>query len=145
MKKHTLSFIAALMLFGVGILHAQSAPIPAQLVTAKTVFLSNAGTGTNADNKYSTLGYSDFYSQLTTWNRYQPVLSPAGSDLIMELTSNPGLLTLSIRDPKSSTILWTLSERVKVWHSKKAIEKNINDAAIKLVGDLKTLLQQNPK
>ncbi|MDR3736757.1 MAG: hypothetical protein P4L10_14635 [Acidobacteriaceae bacterium] len=143
MKKRTLSFMAALMLLGVSILHAQSAPIPAQLITAKTVFLSNAGTGSNADNKYSTLGYNDFYSQLTAWNHYQLVLLPANSDLIMELTSNPGLLTLSIRDPKSSTILWTLSEQVKFWHSEKGIEKNMGAAAAKLVDDLKTLLKRN--
>jgi hypothetical protein len=53
------------------------APLPAVIVNAKKVFLSNGG-GSN-------LAYDAFYSDMKDWGKYQIVGSPDEADLIIEL------------------------------------------------------------
>ena len=53
------------------------APLPAVIVGAKKVFLSNGG-GSN-------LAFDAFYAAMRDWGRYEIVGSPADSDLIIEL------------------------------------------------------------
>src|SRR5271167_652176 len=53
------------------------APLPAVIVNAKKVFLTNGG-GSN-------LAYDAFYSEMKQWGKYEIVGSPDDADLIIEL------------------------------------------------------------
>src|SRR5882762_104865 len=53
------------------------APLPAVIVNAQKVFLTNGGG--------SDLAYDAFYEEMKTWNKYQIVGSPDQADLIIEL------------------------------------------------------------
>src|SRR5271157_5555981 len=53
------------------------APLPAVVVNAKRIFLTNGG-GSN-------LAYDSFYSEMKLWGRYEIVGSPEEADLIVEL------------------------------------------------------------
>ena len=54
------------------------APVPAVIVNAKKIFLSNGG-GSN-------LAYDAFYSKMKEWGRYEIVGSPEEADLIVDLS-----------------------------------------------------------
>src|SRR5580704_9297862 len=54
------------------------APLPAVIVNAKKIFLSNGG-GSN-------LAYDAFYSKMKEWGKYEIVGSPEEADLIVELS-----------------------------------------------------------
>src|ERR1700722_2231405 len=54
------------------------APVPAVIVNAKKIFLSNGG-GSN-------LAYDAFYSKMKEWGKYEIVGSPEEADLIVELS-----------------------------------------------------------
>ena len=100
---------------------AQPAPIPSQLLTAKTAFLSNGGS-TSPTISSADL-YSGMYSALRIWGRYVLVSSPEEAELIFVVTfqvpasdvtdgtsyKRP-MLTLSVLDAKTKVALWTETE-----------------------------------
>jgi len=125
-----------------------SAPLPAQLTTATTAFLANAGL----DNTTSTQAYNTFYQGLYTWNRFQLKSNPAAAELSFELSIN-GMITdvtngssvgtsyvrLVIRDTKTGALLWSLSENIRPAARQKTLDTNLNDATTKLLADLKAV------
>ena len=125
-----------------------SDPLPAQLTTATTAFLANAGL----DNTTSTQAYNTFYQGLTTWNHFQLKSTPAAAELSFELSIN-GMITdvtngssvgtsylrLVIRDTKTGALLWSLSENIRPAARQKTLDTNLNDAATKLLADLKAV------
>ena len=103
-----------------------SAPVPAQILQAHTVFLANAG----GDPYFAFFSggpdraYNDVYAGLKQWSRVTVVASPQQADLILEIRSrsNPSSsggadpspiympeLELRLLDPSSHTTLWTLN------------------------------------
>ena len=140
MKKTLLNSLACIALLSAAALRAQTAPpapLPDQLFTAKSIFLANAGY---TNNQSTALAYNDLYRQFALWKRFQLASAPANADLIVEMSANGTMLCISIRDVKTNAALWTLYEELDSSHSQKAYEKSIDDAAVKLVADLKTLL-----
>lgn len=140
---------------------APAAPIPSQILTAKKVFISNAGVNTDRN-------YSVFYAAIKSWGRYELVAAPADADLVLEISlssqitgvggskesgcdsSSASWFKLVLLDPKTRIALWTLTENIKPFARQKTGEKNIDDADNKLVDDLKALVAQtatasNPK
>lgn len=113
-------------------IHAQqpgspAAPVPPQILSAKTVFVSNGG-GSNYFDIFTggpDRAYNTFYSDLQKANRYQIVSSPAQADVIFEIhgvapafgdVDNVGYdpqLILSILDPQTKVVLWTTSANVR--------------------------------
>lgn len=106
---------------------AQSAaPVPPQILSAHTVFVSNGG-GSNYFDMFTggpDRAYNTLYADLQKGGHYQLVGSPAQADLIFEIRAvapavdeghtasyNPQLI-LSIRDPKTSAVLWTTRANV---------------------------------
>jgi len=135
-----------------------AAPLPAQILTAKKVFVAYAG---NDAQDYLTgdqdRPYRDFYAALKAWGRYDLVGAPSDADLLFEirltihpaqffggggLSANDVQLRLAIRDPKTRTPLWTLTEHVRSG-SRKA-ERNVyfGQALAKLVSDVQLLTAQ---
>jgi hypothetical protein len=146
----------AILLLAVLPLFAQApaaVPIPAQLTTAKTVFLGNAG---DTDNQDCMRAYKEFYAGLLSDGHFQLVLTPASADLVLELhyEVRPGGITgphsavstsfarqfrLVMIDPRTHTILWNLTEAENnaVFQSNR--NKNLDAAVAQLLADFKEL------
>jgi hypothetical protein len=132
------------------------APLPAVIVNAKKVFLSNGGG--------SYLAYDAFYSKMKEWNKYKIVGSPEESDLIVELSYrvedstrlwnstntyhittqvhskqmiDPQLI-LTIFDAKMKNSLWSETDHRGFAKREKNQEKETVNSAQRLVEGLKT-------
>ena len=131
------------------------AALPAVIVNAKKVFLSNGGS--------SYLPYDAFCSEMKEWNKYKIVGSPEESDQIVELSyrvedstrvwnsTNTYYITtqvhgkqmidpqliLTIFDTKTKNSLWSETDHRGFAKREKNPEKEVNSAQ-RLVDDLKT-------
>jgi hypothetical protein len=132
------------------------APLPASIVNAQTVFLSNGGG--------SDLAYDAFYSAIKTWGKYKIVGSPNDADLIVELayrvvdrgtrvwsstnTYNGDTqvhsaeivdpqLVLTIYDAKTKNSLWSTIDHRRLARREKNREKETINSAERLVEELK--------
>ena len=130
--------------------------MPTQLVSASKVFIASAGELNNADSAYA---YDSFFQHLSGAKRLHPVLIPADADLILELqhvgrvtsvsvtngggySSTSDDLRLTIFDPRSHAILWTLIENVRFATRHATYNSNLDDAVTKLVADLNEITAQ---
>ena len=137
------------------------APVPSQILSAKRVFISNQPGALylnprNAeDDPYRP--YNQFYASMKGWGYYELTSAPADADLILEINlternvvtnatmQSPGralYFVLTVRDPKSHTILWWIAERLQGANRTATGEKNYNQAMTNLVNDLKRLIGQ---
>ncbi len=138
-----------------------SAPVPAQLLTAKKVFISNAGMDANSFSVLKRIGevdqpYDNFYDAVKKWGRYELVSSPADADLIFELRfvapltgchdldSYAPQLSLTIMDAKTHFVLWSLRATVEGAWRKATWNKNFNQGLTNLMDDLKKLASPSP-
>jgi|SRR5580704_9211770 hypothetical protein len=136
-----------------------AAPLPEQLATATSVFISYGGAdgyGTTVLKRAgnSSFIYDQFYAAMKTWGRYQLATSPAHADLILELrfsvplvdcgktTSYAGQVQLTILDGKTHFVLWTINEPVEIALRIATWERNINEGVTNSVGDLQKLVAQ---
>ena len=131
------------------------APLPAVIVNAKKIFLSNGG-GSN-------LAYDAFYSKMKEWARYEIVGSPEEADLIVELSycvedkgtriwstdntynntthvyggeiTDPQL-TLAIYDAKTKNSLLSETDHSRLARREKNREKETINSAQRLIVDL---------
>jgi hypothetical protein len=133
-------------------------PLPSQILTAKKVFIANAGglldlKMVSGDSKRD---YNQFYASIQTWGHYQLVGSPAEADLVLQIsivyiprqigsdiTPFPSF-RLALLDPKTSIALWVMDEFLvdKPGLSmirEKNRDKAFDDVIAKLVGNLKAL------
>lgn len=143
---------------------APSAPVPPQIMAAKSVFISNAGGTDNlrfgGSGFYSgspDRPYNEFYDAMKRWGRYQLVSSPAGADLIFEIrlmdrtveatvmkgssvgkTDDPQV-RLVILDPKTHVVLWAFTEHAQLAFLQGNRDRNLDQAIARLVDDLKNL------
>ena len=140
------------------------APIPAQIVTAKKVFIANAGGDERFfDNPIFNGGpdrsYNQFYAAVKSAGKFELVGSPADADLIFEIqfllpTAEPYAnrgesiapvafdpqFRLVIRDPKTNALLWGFTEHVQWAILQGNRDKNFDQAATRLVADLQGLI-----
>ena len=140
------------------LLHAQTTetdPVPEQIVSAKTVFLSNAGSEAN---NISERAYTILHDGLVQWKHYQPVTTPAAADLILELRYTAPLsnvdvtggsslppdykprFQLLIIDRATHTVLWSVTEFPFTQKGEKSnFDQNNDNAVNALLADLKAL------
>lgn len=110
-----------------------NAPIPPQILSAHSVFVSNGGGDSYFDGFTggSDRAYNILYAEIKHSNHYQLVNSPSQADLVFEIRgiattvdygdtvgTNPQL-RLSVIDPKSRAILWTTNANVRAFGNKK--------------------------
>ena len=137
--------------------HAQesaSAPVPAQLITAGKIFISNAGGDIDPNTKQlgEFLGlpirpYNDFYAAMKSWGRYQLVSAPSDADLIFEISFSVSPATggadakfhLVILDPKTHVTLWAFTEYVETAILAGNREKHFQQGMESIVADAKSL------
>jgi hypothetical protein len=142
------------------------APIPAQILVAKKVFVANAGGEAPwKDNAQFNGGvdrsYSQFYGALKTWGRYELVGAPADADLLFEIQftvlsvagdAAEGIggrpydpqFRLIIRDPKTSALLWAFTEHVPWAILQGNRDKNFDRTLDRIMSDAKGLTIQSP-
>jgi hypothetical protein len=142
------------------------APLPAQIYTARKVFVSNAGDETLGE--YSggpDRAYNQFYTALKGWGRYELVASPGDAELVFEISfrsrflgedvsgggkdipvSNrnhqDAQLRLKIVDLKTRVLLWTYIEHVQGALLKGNRDKNFDQAMAALVNDVRNVAGQ---
>jgi hypothetical protein len=138
-----------------------AAPVPAQILAGKKVFVSNVPGALsfyprNAEDDPNR-PYNQFYAELKNWGYYELVPAPADADLILEISlSNERMMSsasqqvpvhqahfdLTVRDPKTQVVLWWLAERLEGANRAATGEKNYHQAMTNLVNDLKKLVGQ---
>jgi hypothetical protein len=114
----------------------QYAPLPEQIVNAKTVFLMNeTGKAKFGDA---------IYKQIKTWNRWQVVASKDQADLVLVVTDKGGMgsmnpsFYLNVVDPKTGAQLWTCRTTMqgKLWRSWDSVAET-------LLGDIRKRMREN--
>ena len=140
---------------------APPAPVPVQILAAKTVFIANAGGEQNPSDSQFNGGpdraYNQLYAEMKTWGRYELVSSPADADLFFELrftqtrvASDPQealkldvvydpQLRLVIRDPKTQAVLWGFTEHMQWAILQGNRDKNFDQGIAKLMLDVRGL------
>lgn len=141
------------------------APVPPQLLNAKTVFISNAGADSGLFPHPFTgdpdRAYNEFYANVESWGRYQLVATPAEADLVFEiqLTAPNGpsnadkqkgasdplpMLRLVIYDRRTHYVLWALTESIAPAALQKTHDHNFDEAVSNLVLDAGRLTKSLP-
>jgi len=139
------------------------APIPAQILTARKVFISNAGQdGLGGFSGDPNRAYNQFYAAVKTWGQLELVSSPADADLVLEISFDvqalganvvrgdsvgPGYsprFKLRILDAKTRFTLWAFTQRVQWALLSGNRDKNFDRGLTALVTNLKELLGQSP-
>jgi hypothetical protein len=120
-----------------------TAPLPAQLAAAKTVFISNA---IDAQGHYSQTRYDQIYAAVQTLNRFTIVNSPQQADLILQFSTIPdgAAWILHIIDTKTNVPLWSVSEGVPTAARASSQEKNLQTTINTLANDLQTICTPQP-
>lgn len=134
------------------------APIPAQILIAKKIFIANAGGDEMAENEPIFTGgpdraYNQFYAAMKSWGRYQIVGSPADADLLFEVRQNVSVVDLGgkvggsaipqfrvkIRDPKTNALLWGFDVHAAFGLGQGASDKNFDQAIERLFMDVQRI------
>jgi hypothetical protein len=148
---------------------APPAPIPAEILATKRIFIGNAGgedsvTFTKGTDQTLFSGganraYNEFYQAMKKWGRYELASLPDNAGLLFEIqftmvpydrtaVNGEGLgsqtfdprFRLVIRDPKTSAILWVFIEHTEWAILKGNRDKNFEDALGRLVADVQQLV-----
>lgn len=129
-------------------------PIPAQIASAKSVFISNtAPDGMPSDllEKFQEPNrpYDQLYAAMKAWGRCELAGSPGDADVVIELHFTRSFATggigegaevyLAILDTKTHFVLWTLVEPVEAAVRKVSWEKNIDASVRALMNDMKVI------
>lgn len=135
-------------------------PVPAAIVSAHTIFISNGGSDAglfpspftgDADRPYN-----EFYQALKADSHYQLVADPGQADLVLELRLIAPLgptqpnkaqgaadpepqFRLVIYDRKTHYVLWTLTRRIHWALLQQSHDRNFDDAITELVKDFEAL------
>ena len=134
----------------------EAAPIPAQIITAEKVFISNGGVHSVALAAFKRAGdtkelHNRFYADMKGWGRWEIVASPADADLVFEIPFTAPLadfgktamyepqLELSVFDTKTNFVLWTFTEPVQGAFRKVTWEKNVHQGMESLLAEIKRL------
>ena len=134
------------------------APVPAQILAAKKVFVVNAGADGGAYPLAPFSGeperaYNSFYAAMKTWGHYQLVGAPSDADMLIEirLTVRPGVVLrgdsmywdaqfrVVISDPKANAMLWAMTEQVENAVLQGNRDKNFDQALARIMADLQKL------
>jgi hypothetical protein len=138
-----------------------SAPIPSLILSAKKVFVSNAGGDESLFGPQYTGGpdrlYDEFYAGVKSWGRYELVGSPEDADLVFEIRltvvqpqrsealssdyNQPydSQFQFVIRDVKTHTILWGLTEHAQTAVLQSNRDKNFEQALAAILSELRRI------
>lgn len=131
----------------------QPAPIPAPILSARKIFIANAGMDAVSLQFLGyihippTEPYDALYAGMQSWGKYQIVADPAAADLVFEIHSrehSPGIAafqtSVSILDARTHFLLWTVTQPIQLAVRKETWRKNILAANENLIAQLKSLV-----
>jgi hypothetical protein len=167
LKAAILSFGLAISLLSSPIGSAQQkktthpAPIPAQILAAKKVFIAN---GSGDESRYEEASYSggpdraynEFYAAMKNWGRYELVAAPADADLVFEIRltifqlqrvrmvsdDGPAIdsqFRMVIRDAKTRQRSWALTEHTQGAVLQGNRDKNFEQALAAVVSEVQRI------
>jgi hypothetical protein len=143
---------------------APDAPVPAQILSAKKIFIANAGGDQPLldDPQFSggvERSYNQFYAAIKAWGRYEIVGAPGDADLLLEIrftvppVGGPVVrgdtiggrpydpqFQLVIRDPKINALLWGFTEHAQWAILQGNRDRNFDQAVDRLVNNLRALV-----
>lgn len=136
--KYRLSLSAILLLFTAALgaqPPAPAAPVPAALLSAQKIFLSNGGSPMEGSlSGWPNRAYNDFYLALKSEGKFALVDDPSLADLVLTVQPSDQLeFKLTIVDRKSQFLLWTLFQPVQICTLQKTCDKNFDTAMASLV------------
>lgn len=135
---------------------AQSAPVPLAIQSAKSVFVSNAGSDSGLfPEPFSgdpNRTYNEFYADLKSSGQFQLLNDPAQADLVLQvrLTAPYGptnankqngaadprpMFRLVVYDRKTHFVLWTCTQSIGLAFLQKTHDHNFDEALGNLVDD----------
>jgi hypothetical protein len=136
------------------------APVPEELLSAKKIFVSNAGSDSGLfPHPFSgdpNRGYNELFAALRGLGQYELVSRPADADLVLELSlvapngpkeankqygsADPvPMLRLVIYDRPSHYVLWTLTNSIEIAFKQQTHDRNFDEAISNLVADFQAL------
>lgn len=141
---------------------APPAPIPSLILTAKKVFIANAGGDESLFDAPQYSGgpdrlYNEFYAAMKSWGRYELVDTPEDADLVFEIrltvllperseplggNNNPAYdsqLHLAIRDVRSHETLWGLTEHAQTAILQGNRDRNFEQALAGIISELRRI------
>lgn len=141
---------------------AVAAPVPGQIISAKLVFISNAGSESYGSESYFRLTrydggpdrfYNQFYAAMKSWGRYELAGSPVNADMVCEVRFTSPIvdkqqrldlvydpqLNLTFVDPKTRVPLWSLTEHIETAQNREADNRNFDQALSRIVDRTKLL------
>lgn len=146
------------------------APVPSQVLTARTVFIGNGGSESYGADSYYRLtrydggpnrAYESFYNAIREWGHYEIVDSTRDADVVLVIRfANPIVdqtdatgrndptqypiydpqLHLSINDPRSGLALWSITEHIEPGDNRSEDNRHFNEAVTRLVDDLERII-----
>lgn len=139
---------------------AAPAPIPAELLSAKKIFVSNAGADSglfpHPFSGDSSRGYNELFAALHGLSQYELVSSPAQADLVLELrlvapngpkdankqygSADPvPMFRLVVYDRPSHYVLWTFTDSIEIAFKQQTHDRNFDESISNLVAEFQAL------
>jgi len=144
---------------------AQSAPsamppVPAELLSAKKIFVSNAGADSglfpHPFSGDSSRGYVELFAALHGLGQYELVSSPTQADLVLELrlvapngpkdankqygSADPvPMFRLVVYDRPSHYVLWTFTDSIDIAFKQQTHDRNFDESISTLVAEFQAL------
>jgi hypothetical protein len=133
--------------------NSSSAPVPDPILKGKRAFISfELGDVSAFPSLYSggpERAYSEFYTAMNQWGRYELVSDPKDADVIFAIrfVESPGLATPQIRvgisDSRGRVSLWGFSEEINMAFRKKNRDAAFSQTVTQLVTDIQKLTAPN--
>jgi len=157
-----MALLAAMAAAGQQTSPGAAAPVPAAILSAKTIFVSNGGSDAGLfPSPFSgdeNRPYNEFYRALQADSHYQLVSDPAQADLVLELrllapygptnpnkaqgASNPEpQFRLEVYEGRTHYVLWTVTDSIRWAVLQKTHDRNFDDALSRVVKDFEALGQ----
>ena len=137
------------------------APIPAQIITAKKVFVANGGGDESRNEAASYSGgpdraYNEFYAAMKNWGRYELVATPGDADLVFEIrltvfqlqrgrvlgdesVASDSQFRIVLRDATTHETLWGLTEHAQTAVLQSNRDKNFEQALAAVVAEMQRI------
>jgi hypothetical protein len=136
------------------------APVPAELLSAKKIFVSNAGADSGLfPHPFSgdpSRGYNQLFAALHSLGQYELVSSPSQADLVLELrlvaptgpkeaskiqgSADPmPMFRLVVYDRPSHYVLWTFTDSIEMAMKQQTHDRNFDESISALVAEFQAL------
>ncbi len=141
------------------------APVPAEILAAKKIFISNAGADSGLfPSPFSgdpNRAYNQFYAALKATGQYDLVPDPAEADLVLELqltapngptkgskvngASDPvPMIRMVVYDRATHYVLWAFTQSIEIAFLQKTHDRNFDDAVTAILTEFEALSGKGP-